>query len=148
MFKFFFLPTKKLRLKHSAFKWKKWIYCSLNIKLLYNLRINVLLIESSIKKNMKFNHICIWVSQDVLNAFIFFLFSFCVCVCVLYTASHSVCALVLITLCFGVGGTILFFFFYFPNLFVQFIAGNWYEIDCETWKLLFFFFFKKKYLVD
>ena len=39
-----------------------------------------------------------------------------------------------------------FFFFYFPNLFAQSIAGNWYEIDCETWKLLFFFFFffKKK----
>ena len=132
MFKFFFLPTKKLRLKHSAFKWKKWIYCSLNIKLLYNLRINVLLIESSIKKNMKFNHICIWVSQGVLNAFIFFfffLFFILVTQLVLwYWWNNS------------------FFFFYFPNLFAQFIAGNWYEIDCETWKLLFFFFFLK-YLV-
>ena len=132
MFKFFFLPTKKLRLKHSAFKWKKWIYCSLNIKLLYNLRINVLLIESSIKKNMKFNHICIWVSQGVLNAFIFFFFFFFF---VLYT-SYSACALVLVEQ--------FFLLLLFSYLFAQFIAGNWYEIDCETWKL---FLKKKRYLV-
>ena len=130
MFKFFFLPTKKLRLKHSAFKWKKWIYCSLNIKLLYNLRINVLLIESSIKKNMKFNHICIWVSQGVLNAFIFFFFFW-----------FFILVTQLVLWCWWNNS---FFFFYFPNLFAQSIAGNWYEIDCETWKLLFFSFFLKK----
>ena len=121
-----------------------WIlnYCTIN------LRINVLLIKSSIKKNMKFNHICIWVSQDVLNAFIFFLFSFCVCVCVLYTASHSVCALVLITLCFGVGGTILSsssIFLIFFSVHRRKLIWDWFS-DMKA--LFFFFFFKKRYLVD
>ena len=53
----------------------------------------------------------------------FFFFFF-----VLYT-SYSACALVLVEQ--------FFLLLLFSYLFAQFIAGNWYEIDCETWKLFF-----------